>query len=428
MKSVVVGLAALLLGVGSLVMGQGLLNTTAALALEAADVPPALLTGVLASYFLGWMAGCVGVPPLLRRVGHIRTFAALGGLACASALLHALVPPHLAWAVLRTASGFCMAGLLLTAENWLTLRAPPDARGRVLAAYLVVFHLALGGGQLLLLTTGAAAPRPFIAAAIFVALAAVPIAGTRTEAPAMPASEPMRLGRLVRAARTAMITALGSGVLIGSYQTLGPVYLRELGHDTQTIGAWMAAVVLGGLALQWPVGWLSDRWDRRLLTTLSCVGLAATCYALTRGPTGLIALLALGAAYGSLAALLYPLALAHGNDRVRPEESLELGTTLVLVAGVGSFLGPLLAGLAMARVGAQGLFGALGAVAGLLGLYSGMRSVRRSRPSPAQSEPFVPMPRTTAGAVQLDPRVDTEDILLLQEEDDAGSAGGPHGA
>jgi MFS family permease len=410
-------LTALLTGIAALVAGQGLLNTTVALSLEAHGTARWLLVAVLACYFLGWVAGCIFVPRLLRRVGHIRTFTALAASTGAAALLHTLIAPSAGWALLRFVSGFCFAGILLTVENWLALFAPPGQRGRVLSRYLLIYFIALSAGQFLLTATGIHGHVPYVSAALLLAVASVPIASTRTEAPQVPEATYMSAGRLLETARAALFTAVVSGLLFGGYQTLGPVCMRRLGLDASQAGQWMGAVIIGGLLWQWPMGQLSDRLDRRLLTLVVCVALVVVSTAAYAFGDTYALLLALGALFGSFVALLYPLALAHGNDRVAPQESLAMGTTLVLVAGTGALVGPLLAAGFMALLGPRGLFVYFACAAGGLAIFCAARKLVRRAPPSRHVEPYVASMRTTAAAVQLDPRVPESEIPLLAPDE-----------
>lgn len=408
-------LVALFAGVVLIVGGQGLLNTLVALRLESMDIQGTKLSLALSAYYVGWILGCFLVPGLMRRVAHIRTFGALAGLASAAAILHVLSPHALTYIALRLVGGFCFAGLLLTIESWVALHAPAEVRGGVLAVYLVVFYSGSGGGQFLLGAMDTATVTPFLVAALCFSLAGVPIALSRRAAPPVPDAAPSSPLRVFRQARTAVLAAFASGILISAQLSAGPIYLRRLGLSTGGVATWMGLTVLGGLLLQWPMGLLSDRIDRRRLVFFISLGAAGTAMGLAGVGAQQPGLWILGSLLGAFLGLIYPLALAHGNDRVAANESMNMGATLVLAAGLGSMLGPLIGINAMRVAGPAGLWMFLAGVSAALGLLCIYRITRRAAPTAAQSEPYVATVDTTIGALTLDPRVPEEEMEILED-------------
>ncbi|TNE86183.1 MAG: MFS transporter [Deltaproteobacteria bacterium] len=398
-------LLALLCGVALVMGGHGLAMLAVSLRLDAAGHGALVVGLATTAYFAGLLGGALRVGDVIHRVGHARAFTAFAGGLAALTLVQGLVPVLGVWLVARALVGVCIAGLFLVIESWLQGRADPTTRGLVLGAYMAVYYLALGGGQLLLARLDLDGLVPFAVAALLVALGTVPVALTRTEAPEPAAERFMTPGQLVAAAPLGVAAAVVAGLVLGGFYGLGPVYAQEAGGSSEAASEFMGLAVMGGLLLQWPVGWLSDRFDRRLvLVALSwaLVPVSLAVPALAGGGLWLPA----GLAFGGTAATLYPLAVAHAADRVPHERWLGANATLVLVSGLGSAVGPTVLSLAMTAVGAWGLFLANALVAGGLGAF-GLRQLAQ-RDSVLEQGEFVAAPRTLTLVTPLDPRIDED--------------------
>lgn len=196
MRKTVLPLGGLLLGIGILVVGNGLLGTLLAVRASIEGFAEEAIGAVMAAYFVGLMAGSVYAVRLVERVGHIRTFAGLAAVASTTALAYLLLATPPFWAVFRVATGFCLAGLYMVTESWLNQQAGPGLRGRILSLYMIVNLGALAGGQLLLPLDDPAGYRLFCLASILFSLGLVPVALTRTAAPAPAAVRFTSPGRL----------------------------------------------------------------------------------------------------------------------------------------------------------------------------------------------------------------------------------------
>jgi predicted MFS family arabinose efflux permease len=271
------------------------------------------------------------------------------------------------------------------------------------------------GGQILLT---AADPREFVLfgiASVALSLSLVPIAMTRTQAPVPTAAPRMRLRALLAVSPLGAIGCIASGICLGSFWAISPVFAREAGLDRVGVALFMAATVLGGLLAQWPVGRTSDQYDRRIVIVIAS-GLAAAFAAyIAAMPTSRIALLAAAIAYGAVLFPLYSLCLAHANDFSSPEDMLSLGSGLLLLYGIGAAVGPLLGGIVMGAVGAHGPYAASAIILLATAGYAVYRT--RERPSPEEKESFVFAPRTTPAAFALDPRAETGEPELPFDEE-----------
>lgn len=394
----------LLLAIFILMAGGGFMNTLVGVRLERAGSSAMAIGLVGTAYFAGLVIGSLQVPALIRRVGHIRAFAAFVAFLSASTLVYAVHRDVLLWGALRFADGLCLAGVYVCLESWLNERAEAASRGSVLAGYMIALYGGQAVGQFLLnLGQGAKPSMPFLVASILVSLAAIPVVLTHIAAPAPDDAEPLSFRRLYAVSPLGIIGACLTGVMLGAFYGMGAVYARRLGMDLGGTALFMSMVILGGVALQWPLGRLSDRMDRRKVIVLSFAGAlaAALAIALAGAPGPL--LLGLGALFGGLSFALYPLCVAHTNDHLAPHERVAASGGLVLLYSLGAAIGPSGSALAMTLIGTSGLFLFIAACAGGALGFGVWRQVR-SEPVPAHlQENYVALPRTTPMSASLDP-------------------------
>ncbi|MFD2030377.1 MFS transporter [Ancylobacter dichloromethanicus] len=343
--------AALLLGVFFLVTGSGLQNTLLPLR-GAFEGFSAINLGILgSSYYLGFVVGCLAVPHLVRRTGHIRAFAALTSGVVAMMMAHPLFIEPITWFVLRAITGFCFAGLYLVIESWLNDRATNQTRGFVMSAYVIVDYAALTAGQMMITVYPVRSFDLFAIAAILFSLATLPVAIGSSTQPAPIETARIRLPRLFRAAPVAMVGCFAIGLTNGSLWSLGPIFGIGSGLTADGAATFMSAVVVAGALAQWPIGFLSDRIDRRRILAALLVGALLAGLALGALPFDLLGLSLLGMVYGALSLPAYSLAAAHAYDRTAPSEAVETAAGLLLLYGIGSVVGPALASLGMQHYG-----------------------------------------------------------------------------
>jgi MFS family permease len=297
----------------------------------------ATLTGlVLSSYFAGFTLGAARCGRIIGRVGHIRAYAAFAGLvAAATAGMPLLVGP-LSWLVLRAVIGFGCAGVFVTTESWLNAKAQPSERGRVFSMYMVGTFLALAVGQLLIGWAQIETSAPFSAIVALFATALVMVSTARAEPPQATATATLSFRQLSLAAPVAVVGCALSGVITGAFYALVPAWMEGEGIGRETIALSMLAAVLGGLALQVPVGQLSDRFDRRIVLAVLGVGFAVAAVAVVVLPHSLEVVLPVAFVLGGFMSTLYPVCVAHAHDRMPADQIVAVSSRLVLVSGFGS--------------------------------------------------------------------------------------------
>jgi MFS family permease len=414
--------AALLMGVGIMYLGNGLLGTLLGVNLANRDLPSWVSGLVMSGYFLGLVFGSLFAIHIIHRVGHIRAFAALASIFSAAALSHAFFTDPLTWGLLRVVSGFCIAGLVMCTESWLNETSTRENRGTILALYMIATYLAMGLGQFLLGLGETKGYILFALVSILLSLALVPVALTKVAGPALPTPRRFGIGRLFQISPTGVLGSLSAGVAMGAFYGVGPLFARQIGLDTASTAAFMSAVILGGLVLQWPIGWVSDRFDRRPMIVAVCLGMAATGAGLVAVVlafdelnvlTGQLALLSLAAAFGALSSTLYPLSIALANDWIDARDMVPASGGLLLAYSVGAVAGPIIASVVMGGLGAWGLFALVTVVGVLMAAFTWLRmQVRESVPM-ADQAPVQMLPRTTAVAYAMLPQEDEDGQLAF---------------
>lgn len=408
----------LLGGLGILLAGIGLLGTLLGVRATIAAFGSLEIGLIMAGYYAGYVIGTLIVPNLIRNVGHVRCFAAFAAVSAATALGFGLVVDSVVWLFLRIISGICVVGIYMVVESWLNEQSAGPSRGRVFSVYMMSTLIALGGGQFLLLVGDSSALTLFALAAILVSLGVVPIAITRVTEPRIDLVEPLKLSQLMRISPLGVVGALSAGVVNGAFWGMAPVFGQGLELGDTGIALLMSSTILGGVLLQWPIGHLSDRIDRRtvLIVTSFATALAAIMitYIVMQAYPGLIWS---AFVYGGLMFTLYSISVAHTNDHLTSGQVLEATRSLLLVYGVGAFLGPVLGGIAMQGFGPPGLPAMSAITAALLGLFGLFRITRRAPPALEEQADFIPMVRTSPVALEMHPEAEQVPELNLTDKD-----------
>jgi MFS family permease len=340
MLSPLLAVAAILAGITIVSLGQGVFATLVPIRLTEAGLPADRVGLVVAASAVGFLAGCLVVGRLIRLVGHIRAFSAFAAASCLAGLALPWTVGLPGWFLLRLAMGFCSAGLFMVAESWLNELTPRHLRGRILTSYVVVVMLALGAGQALLTVVDTRDVLPFVLASAAFTLALIPVTLTRSRHP----SVPHRIRPILRKAyRNSPVGAVGCvvvGLVAATLQGVAPVWGVHRGFSTAEIATLMAATQIGGLLCQWPLGWLSDRIDRRwVILGASLCTIVAAAGSIAAGSGSFTLLIVLFALWGGMAEAIYPLSVAHANDHAKPQDYVPLAGTLLILWSVGSSAG-----------------------------------------------------------------------------------------
>jgi MFS family permease len=393
-------LLALLLGFGLMQMGNTLQGTLLSVRGGIESFSPAQIGAVGAGFWVGVVIGSLRCGKLIQSVGHIRAFLALGAIASTAPLLHLLVMDPIAWVVARALTGFCFAGLFIVVESWLNSAATDETRGQIMSVYAMTGLLAGIVGQLLLPTTDPAGFRPFCIVAIIVAFALVPIALTRAMAPTQDGGGArISIRGLYRQSPFGLVAAFMCGVTTSAFFTLGPILAQRRGLDTGGVAAFMASGTLGGFLMAWPLGWLSDRLDRRLVIIGAAVTATATLLimmAVLPDEASRWMLYLCAGIFGGTIVPTYSVVMAHVNDAVGEGEFVAASGGLLIMQGAGAAAGPLLGGVAMSAL-PQGLSYTLIATQIIMAVFGVYRLTRRAAPPEMHRGAFVVEPPVPVG-------------------------------
>lgn len=415
MWSLIAPISSLLGGVALLLLGNGLLNTLLTLRGVAEGYSTSMLGLIMSGYFVGFLLGTWLAIPLVRRVGHIRAFAFCAALAAITALLHVLIVDPWVWLGLRVLYGLALVSLYMVIESWLNAQVPNGKRGQVFAVYMAVNLGALAAAQQLLNLASPSDFVLFVLAAMLISAALMPIALTRQVQPSVPDTLHTNLRQIAGIAPLALAAAGLSGLALGAFWGMAPVYAALSGFDATGVGLLMSSTILGGALLQWPIGIYSDKHDRRLVLFWVVALSVLVAVLMSLVPAGRL-LLGLIFVWGGLAFAIYPIAVAQLIDQLHSDEILSGSSSLLMVNGIGSVCGPLLAGLLMEQLGAKALPLYFAVTLGALAAYTLYRLRHVSDLVSAPAGHFMPMLRTSHTVLELMPDAPATDTTDPTED------------
>jgi len=379
-----------------------------------------------AGWAIGFTVGCLIVPHLVRRVGHVRTFSALAATLATVVILNGLILEAYSWVFLRALSGFCFAGSYMVIESWLNERISDENRGAMFSFYMVISQGAFMGGQYLLVIATPSRETLFMLGAILYSLAVLPTALSKAQSPAPLTQVEFDLKGLFRNSPAAFVGSLIAGILAGSFQSFAPVFGVQQGMTSSNIANMMVLVMLGALLFQFPLGKLSDMIDRRfVMVGLSLagtvVGFMIAQYPVN-GAAPQLTFFGLMVLLGGFVYPIYGLVNAHANDHAKPEDFVKISSSLLILYGVGNMIGPVVTGPLMEWAGTNALFQMIGISHLILATHMTYRITRREAPDDEQQMDYQNIPVATIShsteTYSLDPRSDHETYMADSEEED----------
>lgn len=393
----VLPLAALLLGSAFLVFAGGMNGLILPIRGEIEGFSAASLGLLGTGWAIGYVAGCLRTPALVAKVGHIRSFGVMCALAAITVLLALIFMSPWVWIPLRAISGFCFAGAAMIVESWLNERTEKSIRGRVFGVYTMVNLGATTVGQMSLTLGDPSGYLFFVLAAIVYCLALLPTALSATATPSALASVSLNVRALWRNSPIAAFGVFMVGISNAAFGTLAAVYAARIGLSLSDIALFASIPVLAGAVAQVPVGVLSDRHDRRVvLIAVAVIALVADLLFVFTGLTSSLGNLALVSLFGAAVFAMYPVIVAHANDHAEPGAYIQVSGGLLLVYGLGSIIGPTIAGFAMTRFGSASLFVVTGVAHTLLIAFALVRLRARVGVTQEEKTSFVASPLARA--------------------------------
>lgn len=418
----VIKIYALFLGSALLMFGGGLQGLL--LSVRGAEEHFSLLAlGLIGTgWSVGFVAGSIMVPMIVRKVGHIRAYSVMAAIGTITILLNLLWINDIGWIVLRALSGFCFAGAAMIVESWLNEVADNKSRGTIFSIYVTINLAASTIGQIAMSITGTAGYLPFVIGAISFICALLPTALTSSPQPRPLASAKLDLPLLIRTSPVAAVAAFCCGMANGSFGTLAPVYGYEQGLDASGIALLFAIAAIAGAVAQIPFGRLSDRIDRRQVMIGLAAGAAVVGLLIVLiNPSAGWLMYVLFALYGLAANPLYPIAVAHANDFARDGDFAKIAGGMLLILGCGLAIGPAIASVLMSHIAPMALFIITAIFHATVASFAFLRMRVRKSLDAAERAPFQPMgndKQVTPESIVLDPRADSdaEDAVIVRPE------------
>jgi len=408
-------LSALFVSMGIMLLGGGLLGTLLAVRMGVEGMRPEVIGLVMACYSVGFVLGTLVCARIIQRVGHIRCFAAFAAVTACAALMHGLFFSAVTWALMRIAFGFAVAGLYMVTESWLNDRTPREFRGQVLGVYVITTSLALGSGQFLLNVWDVTGHQLFSLAAILMAAALVPVSLMKITSPELRETRRVGLKQLYNISPLATFTSFASGLINGGFFALGPVFAVGVGFSTTAVATFMGSAILGGLFLQYLIGRLSDRFDRRkvIMVVTTVVAMISLVIAVQDDPV-LLVIIVLAVFWGGCHFTVYALSLALAHDFMDAEERVPASASLLLMHGVGMIIGPLVLSFLMGWMDEQGLFFGFAVISISIALFGWYRSRIGESIVVENQEAYVPSPQVLASTPMIAAMDPHDDELQME--------------
>lgn len=387
------------------VVGSGLLTTLTPLRLQMSGQSEILIGLVSSAFYIGMTIGAFKIEPLVSRIGHIRAYSAFAAALAIATLFQGIYFDPIFWFSLRLVSGFCMSGIFIVIESWFLSSGPSHYRGRLLALYMSAMYAAQSGGQFLLYLGDTESLELFCIIGALTCFSIIPITMTRMYSPQIHEPSALKLKVLYRISPTGMIGACSAGIILSSLYSLLPVYVLQVGYEVNAIALAMGLLIFGGMILQYPIGKLSDLFDRRKMLVLVCCSIGVGSLLMIVFSYVMSELFFISCLFfGGIVFMLYPLSISHTCDFVEHKDILAATQGLLLAYGLGAITGPILSSLAM-NLNHIGLFVFIGLLSGLVALFIyNRRGPQRDLPLDEQQD-FAITSSTTPIASSMDSRV-----------------------
>ncbi len=368
---------ALLLGILLLMIGNGLQGSLIGIRGSIENFSTGELSIITSAYFAGFLFGSRMAPEMIRRVGHVRVFAALGSFISAVLILYPTITEPWAWILLRVIFGFSFSGVYVTAESWLNNASSNETRGQALSLYLMAQMVGIISSQALLNVADPAGFVLFVIPSVLVSLSFAPILLSATKTPTFETTKPMSIREIYDFSPLGFVGMFLLGAIFAAQFGMASIYGTAAGLTVAQISGFVSAIFIGGLVFQYPFGWFSDRMDRRVLVLVAAVGgsLSGLLGWFSGGTFEL--LLLSGFLMGGMSNPLYALLIAYVNDYLGTDDMAAASGGLIFVNGLGAILGPVVTGWAMTIVGPSGFWIYLSLISALLAGYAAYRMTQR---------------------------------------------------
>ncbi len=400
----------LLFGLMLLMLGNGMQGTLLGIRGGIEEFSTTQMSIVMSCYFVGFLFGSRLAPEMIRRVGHVRVYAALGSLISAVLILYAAAPNWIAWSVMRVLIGFSFSGVYITAESWLNNASTNETRGQALSLYLIVQMIGIIAAQALLNFGDPSGDILFVIPSVLVSLSFTPILLSISPAPAFDTTKRLSFKALYQASPLGCVGMFLLGGVFSAQFGMASVWGTQAGLNIRDLSIFIASIYVGGLFLQFPIGMLSDRMDRRVLILALAIAGGIVLMVPVLFDVPFVMLIGVGVLMGGISNPLYSLLLAYVNDYLDNSDMAAASAGLMFINGIGAISGPIVTGWLMGAIGPSGFFLYMGIIFILLAAYAGWRMTQRRATPDAQG-----------GYTAISPTASVVTIEAALEQSDADS-------
>ncbi len=415
---------ALFLGYGILIIAHGLQGNLLGLRAVLENFSIIATGSLMSGYFIGYFVGANVVPNLVSKVGHIRVFAAFASTASLSILLHSVIVDPYVWIFGRFITGFSIISIFVVVESWLNDRATNRTRGKVLSIYMIITFVGIGSGTLLLNFNNPTNYEPFILVSLLLSIALVPILLTKRKPPIFKKTSRINIKELYKISPLGTFSMFCVGFIHPAIFTMGAVYGALMNFSILEISLYLFLITFSGALFQWPIGYLSDRFDRRIILTITAfLGsiLTILCFfSISTSPDFInlstdwrnvlqhisnhrFLFYIFISLYAGMSLPLFSLNLAYVNDFLPKEKFVSAGAGMQIIFGISAMIAPFVCSFFMKYFGPNGIFIFLFIFQTLIGVFGIYRMTRRSTEENPDNT-FTPMPRNiTPLGIELDP-------------------------
>ena len=414
---------ALLFGMLLLMIGNGLQGTVLGVRGDAEGFSTTVMGVVMSAYFIGFLGGTQATPYLLRKVGHVRVFAALASLISAAFILFGALVDPIAWFLLRVLVGFCISGVYVVAESWLNDTATNETRGQTMSAYVTVMMVGIVLAQALINFADPGGYVLFVIMSVLVSVSFAPILLSSSPVPMFEATRRMPLRELIDTSPLGCFAMFMLGVIFACQFGMAPVYAAGQGLSNLEISIFIGTIYIGAVICQPPIGWISDRVDRRTLIAVLCLIGAVSCLVVPVMGGSFVVLMIAAFGMGATSNPLYSLVVAYVNDYLSHEDMASAAAGLLLLNGVGAMGAPFLVGYLMDEVGSDAFFLMIAASFAVITAYALYRMTQRA-PTPVDETGPMVMMTPVASQVSVDAAWEAA-IDQSEAEEDPSTPGTP---
>ncbi len=428
MKRILKSVIAPLVSLTIVMLGTGFFNTFVSLRISMEGYPSWVVGILNSAYYLGLLVGSVYMERLIQRVGHIRTFASIASINAFVILLQSQMISPYSWTLFRFFIGICSAGFFIVIESWLLLKSTMRTRGRMLSFYMLTLYMAQGAGQFLLNTMDLKNSLPFLLPVMLCSLSVIPVSTMKRAAPMIVETSITKIYHIFKKVPLGPIGCVISGMILSSFYGMGPIFAKESQMSIPQISQIMGFTILSGLALQWPIGYLSDLIGRRKVLIGVSLILIAICLGLYNSHhLSFNFTLILSILYGGFSFTLYPLSINYTSDYFSTKKVLSIICSCIIIYSTGCIIGPIIASLVMLATRPSGLFLFCAILSSLLALLSFLKITHGKGKGEEDQGEYFPLPKSTSLAYPLVPEADDEeeeeeefeeDLFHQEEEDD----------